>query len=107
MIKVTDKTIGIIYAIKRSGKVWNQAVAEWMADYSGSSVEEYTETALNNIMKEAFGDYISSCDNPEREVRDLLDMIGRNGSYSIGHHLANVLAITQVKEGERFVNGFR
>jgi hypothetical protein len=104
---MTDKTIGIIYAIKRSGKIWNQAVAEWMSNYSGSPVEKYTETLLNKILKEAFIDYMSTCDKPGMEVSDFLDLIENNGSYSLGHHIANKLGMTQVKEGNKFVNGFR
>lgn len=104
---MTDKTLGIIYAIKRSGKVWNQAVADWMSDYSGSPVEEYTETVINKILKEAFADYISTCDHPDREVYDLLDYISNNGSYSLGHCISIVFELAQVKSKDKFVNGFR
>ncbi len=104
---MTDKTLGIIYAIKRSEKEWNHAVADWMADYSGSPVEEYTETQINKILKEAFVDYISTCNRPDREVYDLLDYIDNNGSYSLGHCIAIVFELAQVKDGNKFVNGFR
>ena len=104
---MTDKTLGIIYAIKRSGKAWNQAVAEWMADYSGSPVEAYTEIILNKILKEAFIDYVSTCDRPDIEIYELLSCIDKNGSYSLGHCIAIVLELARVKNGDEFVNGFR
>ena len=104
---MTDHTISIIKAIKLSGKVWNQAVAEYMSKYSGSLVDEYTETELNRILKEAFLDYLTTCDNPSMEVRDLLDFMDNNGSRSLGHHIANVLGLTQVRDGDKYVNGFR
>ena len=104
---MTDKTLGIIYAIKRSGKVWNQAVAEWMADYSGSPVEEYTETVINKILKEAFVDYISTCDKPDVELYEFLCLIESQGMHSLGYYIANILGMTQVKDCDKFVNDFR
>ena len=101
-----DVTNGLIYAIKRSGKPWNQAVAKYMSNYSGSPIEEYTETVINLILKQAFVDYIETCDDPEREVSDLLDFIQCDGSHSLGYYLAMVLGNTQVRDGDRFVNGF-
>jgi hypothetical protein len=104
---MTDHTIRIINAIKRSGKVWNQAVAEYMSEYSGCPIEEYTETKLNRILKEAFLDYLATCDNPSMEVCDLFDFMDNHGSESLGHHIADVLGMTQVRDGNEYVNGFR
>lgn len=104
---MNDKTLGIIYAIKRSGKQWNEAVSEYMSDYSGCPKEEYSEWELNRIMRIAFIDYLETCDKPYAEVRELLEMMDRYSGYSMGHYLANVLGMTKVKEKEKFVNGFR
>ena len=104
---MTDHTINIIKSIKRSGKVWSQAVAEYMSEYSGSPVEEYTETELNRILKEAFLDYLTTCDSPSMEIRGLLDLMENNGLHSIGYHIANVLGMVEVKDGDKYVNGFR
>lgn len=104
---MTDQTIGIIGAIKQSGLVWNRAVAEYMSETTGTPAESYTETDLNQILKSALVDYISTCDRPGDEVRDLLDMMESSGSHSIGYHIANLLGIAQVREGGEYVNGFR
>ena len=104
---MTDKTLGIIYAIKRSNKVWNQAVAEWMSDYSGSPVVAYTETVINKILKEAFVDYISTCDKPNVELYSFLCLIEGQGMHSLRYYIANILGMAQVKDGDIFVNGFR
>ena len=104
---MTDKTMGIIRSIKQSGNVWNRAVAKFMSEYSGSPIEEYTETLINQILVEAFVDYISTCDNPASEVRDLLAYIASDGSHSIGYHIANVLGMAHVRgDNGSFVNGF-
>lgn len=104
---MTDLTLNIIKSIKCSGKVWNRAVAEYMSEYSGCPVEDYTETSLNHILKEAFIDYVSTCDNPEEPVRELFDFIENNGARSLGHHIANVLGLTQVRKNDKYINGFR
>lgn len=104
---MTDQTVGIIYAIKRSGKVWDQAVKEYMASYSGSPIEVYTETELNRILKLAFVDYIETCDKPHIEIYSLLTLIESNGTHSLGYYLANVLGLVQVKDNGKFVNGFK
>ena len=40
---MTDYTLNLIYAIKQSGKSWNQAVSEYMSAYSGSPIGRYDE----------------------------------------------------------------
>lgn len=104
---MNNKTLGIIYAIKRSEKQWDKAVSEYMADYSGSPNKEYSEWELNRIMRVAFIDYIETCDKPYAEVRELLEIMDRYSGYSMGHYLANVLGQTKVKEQGKYVNGFR
>lgn len=104
---MTDTTLGIIYAMKRSSENWDKAVAEYMANYSGSPIEDYSETVLNRIMKNAFVDYVETCDKPHIVIYELLHSLDTNGWYSLGHHLANILILEQVKDGDRFVNGFR
>lgn len=104
---MTDKTLGIIYAMKRSEKSWDRAVIDWMADYSGSDPDFYTESVINTVLQEAFVDYVSTCDHPEWVVHDLLDCIKRNGAYSLGHSIAVILAGVRVKDGKKFINGFR
>lgn len=105
---MTDQTIGIIKAIKQSGLVWNRAVAKHMSKETGTPAEEYTETDINQILKDALVDYISTCDHPEIEVRDLLNMMSSSGDHSMGYHIANLLGITQVRDDAgKYVNGFR
>jgi len=104
---MTDHTLNLIYAIKQSGKSWNQAVSEYMSAYSGSSIEEYDEYSLNHILRAAYCDYISTCDNPAMEVYNLLEMMDSYPMYSRAHHLANCMGMAQVKDKGKFINGFR
>lgn len=104
---MTDHTLNLIYAIKKSGKSWNQAVSEYMSAYSGSPIERYDEYSLNHILREAYCDYISTCDNPAMEARKLLEMMDNYPMYSRAHHLANCMGLAQVKDKGKFVNGFR
>ena len=104
---MTDHTLNIIYAIKKSGKSWDQAVSEYMSAYSGSPIERYDEYNLNHILREAYCDYISTCDNPAMEARKLLEMMDNYPMYSRAHHLANCMGLAQVKDKGKFVNGFR
>ena len=104
---MTDHTLNLIYAIKQSGKSWNQAVSEYMSAYSGSPIERYDEYSLNHILREAYCDYISTCDNPAMEARKLLEMMDNYPMYSRAHHLANCMGLAQVKDKGKFVNGFR
>ena len=106
-IIMTDHTLNLIYAIKQSGKSWNQAVSEYMFTYSNSPIESYDEYTLNRILKEAYCDYISTCDNPAIEARKLLEMMDDYPMYSRAHHLANCMGWAQVKDNGKFVNGFR
>lgn len=105
---MTDLTIGIIKAIKQSGKVWNRAVAEYMSEHTGTPIEDYTEHYLNTILKEAFLDYIATCDNPVLEVEILIDLMTSYGAGSLGCHLANILGMAQVRDKNgNYINGFR
>ena len=103
---MTDLSLGIIYAIKQSGKPWNQAVAEYMSNYSGSPIEDYTETKLNQILKSTFLDYISTCDKPNEDVETLFEMM-KAEYHSLGYYIAHTLAMTIVKNDGKYVNGFR
>ena len=108
---MTDRTLGIIKAIKQSGLRWDRAVARCMSQETGTPEENYSETDLNQILKATLLDYLSTCDNPVMEVGDLLDMMESSGAHSMGYYLANVLGIAQVCRCEgnekTYVNGFR
>lgn len=105
---MTDRTLGIIKAIKQRGKVWNRAVAEYISERTGTPIEDYTEYDLNIILKEAFLDYIATCDNPAFEVETLINLMTSFGDSSLGCHLANILGMTQVRDkDDNYVNGFR
>ena len=105
---MNDKTLGIIYAIKKSNKSWDKAVAKFMSKYSGSPEDEYADHHLNAILKDAFADYMATCDSPYYETRILLDMMDSTGFYSLGHYLATTLMLTRVKDDYgNYINGFR
>lgn len=104
---MTDRTLGIIYALKKSKKPWFLTVAKYMSRETGIPIYEYDEPTLNSIMKNVFVSYVKTCDRPETVVSDLLYNLG-NKESSIGSIIANVLINQPVKDSfGNYLNGFR
>lgn len=105
---MSDRTLNIIHAIKQYSFMWDNAIKYYMSNLTGQDIEDYSESDLYKILKEAFLDYLKTCDNPSYAVRLLLEANERDGSSSIASKIASVLIIQQVKDKNgNFVNGFR
>lgn len=105
---MSDRTLGLIYAIKRHDFRWDNAIKYYMSDISGCDFEAYSESDLYEILREALLDYLKVCDNPSDVVRLLLETNEHGGNSSMANKIAVVLMIQQVKDKNgNFINGFR
>lgn len=110
---MTDRSLGIIYAMKQSEKPWEEVITKFRAKETGDPSRIATQLELYDVIKEVFIDYISSCDHPENVVRDLLHHVENNGSLGMAHHMAIILSLQQVRDRDMstgnfyYVNGFR
>ena len=110
---MTDRSLEIIYAMKKSTKPWEEAITKLRAKETGDPGHIATQFELYEVIKEVFTDYISTCDHPENVVRDLLRHVESNGSCGMVHHMAMVLRLQRVKDRDMstgnyyYINGFR
>ena len=103
---MTERTYNIIMAVKNCKQPWNQGVAEYMSKETGSPTYIYNESLINNIMKDAVVDYLSTCDNPNRSTERLLEMLMESSGHSFGFVVADYLGLVRVKKDGMYVNGF-
>lgn len=90
------------------------AVIRYMSEECACPIEYYTDDIVIGILKEAFADFISCCDNPEYYVRDLMDYLTSDNIMhkprSLKEAIITVLDLVQVKrDGENgyvYINGF-
>lgn len=110
---MNDRTLGLIYTIKGLHKPWSVAVAKYMSMETDTPEDFYTYGDCYKIIKEAFFDYISTCDNIRPLLYTFFEYIERDGVFSIGEKIAGALSMEKVrdkdsKSGEYYyVNGFR
>ena len=110
---MNDRTLGLIYTIKRLNKPWYTAVAKYMSVETDTPADLYTYGDCYKIIKEAFFDYVSTCDNILPLLYTFFDSIEHDGVSGIGEKMAVALTMTKIREqdsktGEyRYVNGFR
>lgn len=111
---MNDRTLGLIYTIKRLHTPnWFIAVAKYMSMETGTPEDSYSYEDCYKIIKEAFFDYISTCDNIRPLLYTFFDRIEHDGASGIGGKIVGALALEKVRDkdpktGEyRYVNGFR
>ena len=105
---MSDQTLEIIYAIKQFGRAPLASVAEYMSEYTGSPENEYNEFVLYSILKNAYADYLSTCDNPAAEFEHLMNLFETGHFHSTAYILAIALGLTRVRDNDgQYINGFR
>ena len=107
-----NSTIRLIYALKNNHKTYDVTVSEYLSDKTGISVEYFNDEVLAKIAQDAFLDYISTADNPRYEVWNLFNnmwLFNDNRSFDkrAGNAIWATLALTDVRDRNGFVNGFR
>lgn len=112
-----NSTIGTIYALKHGDKSYDDTVAEYWSDLTGTPIKYYGEMNLTKIAQNVFTDYIKTADNPSYELWNLFDNMrfDYNRLYkcddSFDKRVRNAiwaaLVGTRVRNDNGFVNGFR
>jgi hypothetical protein len=110
-------TIGTIYALKSGDRPFDEVVAEYWSKYTGTPIDGYNERVLMRIVQNVFLDYISTADNPRYEVWNLFENMWFDCNRlckctdgfdkRIRNAIYTTLIMTDVRDGEGFVNGFR
>jgi len=96
---VTEGTYNIIRAVKKGA-------TEYMSKETGAPTYIYNESLINNIMKDTVVDYLSTCDNPNRSIERLLEMLMESGGHSFGFAVEDCLGLVSVNKDGVYVNGF-
>lgn len=83
------------------------AIAAYMSKECACPKEDYKGRLMESILREALFDYISGADNPGFELRELL----REYPYScpnpsLSERICSMFALTDVRNGDGYVNGF-
>lgn len=111
---MNDRTLGLIYTIKGLHKPnWFIAVAKYMSMETDTPEDSYTYEDCYKIIKEAFFDYISTCDNIRPLLYTFFDRIEHDGASGTGEKIVGALAMEKVRDKDSktgeyyYVNGFR
>lgn len=105
---MTDRTLGIIYSLKTSYNMSSDyAIASFMARETNSAIQFYTRENIDNILYDAALDYITTCDDPFREISRYFYECKE--FYNKNQHdvLISFLNGTHVYENDKYINGFR
>ena len=107
---MTKRTEMIIHALKVGENSFDNRIKGAMAKYTGAHEWEYGREEIDKLLRYACSDYISTCDNPEKEIRRyfLEDTFVTNEYQRMVIFLTN----TQVRENDflsdeyYYINGF-
>ena len=86
------------------------AVIRYMSEECACPIEYYTDDIVIGILKEAFADFISCCDNPEYYVKQLMNYIVPENFLlkpkSLKDSILLTLLLVQVRNNGKYINGF-
>lgn len=112
-----DSTIGTIYALKHSSTPYNEAVIDYWSEYTGTPAKYYGKEILMDIAINALRDYISTADNPSYVLWELFNhmhfdckhlyKVDKEFDDRVRDAIWITLAMTQVRDENGYVNGFR
>ena len=122
-----DMTLGIIYAIKQPhGETVKQSIINFMSECTGTEKKYYSEKTIEQILRNAFIDYLKTADNPAFDVWQYFDTkrqrenfrsvfpekskeyAERNGELDEDTEgIISALRLSKVRENGQYINGFR
>lgn len=119
-------TLGIIYALKNSGKSSKESIIDFLSEYSGTPKEYYSDGQIIRIIRDSFIDYLRTSDNPAFDVWQYFDAkqqrenfkdvfpeqykkyYENDGTMDIDtESIISALRLTHVRENNKYINGFR
>ena len=121
-----DLTLGLIYAVKHSGKSTKESIIDFLSEYTGTPKEYYSDGELIRIIRNAFVDYLKTADNPAFDVWQYFDAkqqkenfkdifpeqhkkyAERDNCMDIDTEaIISAFRLTCVQKDGKYVNGFR
>lgn len=121
-----DLTLGLIYAVKHSGKSAKESIIDFLSEYTGTPKEYYSDGELIRIIRNAFVDYLKTADNPAFDVWQYFDAkrqkenfkdvfpeqhkkyAERDNCIDIDTEaILSVFRLARVQKDGKYVNGFR
>ena len=119
-------TLGIIYAVKHSGKTAKESIVDFLSEYTATPKEHYSDGELVRIIRDAFVDYLKTADNPAFDVWQYFDAKRQQENfkdvfpvqqkkYTEQDNLFDIdtegiisaLRLSHVKENGNYLNGLR
>ena len=112
-----DSTIKRIYALKRADKEYDEAMIDFLSGYTETPAKYFSKETLLSVAIDSILDYIETADNPRFVLWELfqymhfdckhLYKIEKSFDDRVKDAIWTTLALTQVKDKDGFVNGFR
>lgn len=107
MEKLTEM---IIHALKSNKGTFDERIKNVMAEYTGVQSWSYGRDEIDNLLRSTCSDYISTCDNPEKEIRRyfLKDMFITNEYQRMTLFLTNIQVCERdsMTKEYYYINGF-
>ena len=123
---MTDLTLGLIYAVKHSGKSAKESIIDFLSEYTGTPKKYYSDSELVRIIRDSFVDYLKTADNPAFDVWQYFDIkqkqenfkdiypeqqkkyAKRDGNMDIDTEaIISAFRLARVQKDGKYVNGFR
>lgn len=110
-------TLGTIYALKQGEGTYDERVAKYWSEYTGTPIKRYDNFALTEIAQDVFCDYIKTADMPNYEVERMFNFIpfdyrliyplpDESFDSKIRNAIWSALALTRIKKDDKYINGF-
>ena len=108
-----ERTMGIIYAVKKSSSSPQEAVRQFMSNYSGVAPENYTEKELDNYIELALCDCLNDIEFPSSVMREFFHFLHSPWDMKPGDAAACAIQHIRVKrfnyetQEYEYINGFK
>lgn len=105
-------TLGIIKALKHNYDkgTLKEIVIDFMSEYSGCPKDIYTTDKVNQIIFQAFADFMDTVDSPRQQLYQLKDSMRLNSyvnhDYDIYDAMLSTMMLVEVCSGDYYINGF-
>ena len=103
-----DLTLHLIYGLKEykfNRRTIKEEAISILSEYTETPEKYYTDKEIERISQLVFVDFLRTADNPAFEVREFFEAkkFGNDDTFAI----LNALRLTQVRDENGYVNGFR
>ena len=88
-----------------------EAVMQYLSENSCTELNLLTERDLVRILRDAFYDYLDTCDKPSNELREFdrcfeKEKEKNSETKSYINAVLDTFMLTDVRDGDKYVNGF-